>query len=95
MKLFYASQTRNYQGSISPTFYKQLLRADPKSAIKLLNLTVFSALLGSACVKAAPRMLVKLIPMLLLPQSYTKIKANNAGIKKNWTSSTEYVTDLD
>ena len=34
--------------------------ADPKSALKLLNLTVFFALLGSACVKAAHRMLVKL-----------------------------------
>ena len=36
--------------------------ADPKSAKKLLNLTVFFALLGSACVKAARRMLVKLTP---------------------------------
>ena len=34
--------------------------ADPKSAIKLLNLTVFFALLGSARVKAARRTLVKL-----------------------------------
>ena len=37
-------------------------RADPKSAIKLLNLTVFFALLGSASVKAARRTLVKLTP---------------------------------
>ena len=37
-------------------------RADPKSAIKLLNLTVFFALFGSAQVKAACRMLVKLTP---------------------------------
>ena len=35
-------------------------RSDPKSAIKLLNLTVFFALLGSVRVKAAHRMLVKL-----------------------------------
>jgi len=39
-------------------------RADPKSAIKLLNLTVFFALLGSARVKAARRTLVKLTPGL-------------------------------
>ena len=37
-------------------------RADPKSAIKLHELTVFFALLGSACVKAAYRMLMKLTP---------------------------------
>ena len=36
--------------------------ADPKSAKKLLNLTVFFALLGSARVKAAHRTLVKLTP---------------------------------
>ena len=36
--------------------------ADPKSAIKLLNMTVFFALLGSARVKAARRTLVKLNP---------------------------------
>ena len=34
-------------------------RADPKSAKKLLNLTVYFALLGPARVKAARRMLVK------------------------------------
>ena len=38
--------------------------ADPKSAIKLLNLTVFFALLGSARVKAACRTLVKLTPVV-------------------------------
>ena len=38
------------------------MRADPKSAIKLLNLTVFFALLGSARIKAARRTLVKLTP---------------------------------
>ena len=37
---------------------------DPKSAIKLLNLTVFFTLLRSAFVKAAHRMLVKLTPDL-------------------------------
>ena len=38
------------------------VREDPKSAIKLLNLTVFFAFLGSERVKAALRMLVKLTP---------------------------------
>ena len=38
-------------------------RADLKSAIKLLNLTVFFALLGSARIKAACKMLVKLTPV--------------------------------
>ena len=36
--------------------------AEPKSAIKLLSLTVFFELLGSAHVKAAQRTLVKLTP---------------------------------
>ena len=36
--------------------------ADPKSAKKLLNLTVFFALLGSMSAKAARRTLVKLTP---------------------------------
>ena len=36
--------------------------ADPKSAIKLLNLSVFFALLGSGRIKAARRTLVKLTP---------------------------------
>ena len=40
-------------------------RTDPKSAIKLLNLTVFHVLLGSARVKAACRMMVKLTPAAL------------------------------
>ena len=35
-------------------------RADPKSAIKLLNLTYFLALLGSASVIVARKMLLKL-----------------------------------
>ena len=38
------------------------MHAGPKNAIKLLNLMVFFALLGSAGVKAARRMLVKLTP---------------------------------
>ena len=37
-------------------------RADPESAKKLIDLTVFFALLGSVCVKAARRTLVKLTP---------------------------------
>jgi len=36
--------------------------ADPKSAKKTYNLTVFFAILGSAHVKAACKMLMKLIP---------------------------------
>ena len=44
----------------SQLIYAQL--TDPKSAKKLLNLTVFLALLGSTCVKAARKMLVKLTP---------------------------------
>ena len=41
-------------------------RKDPKSAIKLLNLTVFFAFLGSLRVKAAGRILVKLTPCYLI-----------------------------
>ena len=40
--------------------------ADPKSAKKLLDLTVFFALLVSAGVKAAHRMLMKLTPNLFV-----------------------------
>ena len=39
-----------------------VMLADPKSAKKLLDLAVFFALLGSAHVKAARKMLVILIP---------------------------------
>ena len=46
------------------------MHTDPKSAIKLLNLTVFLALLGSSGVKAARRMLVKLTPCLLFLQYF-------------------------
>ena len=49
--------------SISPTFYEQLLCTKiPKAQKKLLNLTVFFALLGSVRIKAALRTLVKLTP---------------------------------
>ena len=49
--------------AISPTFYEQLLRAQiPKVQKKTVKLTSFIALLGSAHVKAALRMLVKLSP---------------------------------
>jgi len=36
--------------------------ADPKSAKKTVKLSVFFVLLGSACAKAAHRMLMKLTP---------------------------------
>ena len=48
-------------GSISPTFYKQLLRAQiSKAQKKTVKLSSFIALLGSASVKSAHRTLVKL-----------------------------------
>ena len=43
------------------------MRADPKSATKLINLTVFFALLGSARLKATRRLLVKLTPGQKMP----------------------------
>ena len=57
------------------------MRADPKISKKLLNLTVFSALLGYARVKAACRMLVKLTPDLtclspVLSKAQFKIEQN-------------------
>ena len=52
-----------HHGSISPTFYKQLLLAQiPKAQKKTVKFSSFIALLGSACVKAACRKLVKLTP---------------------------------
>ena len=49
------------QGSISSTCLCAAFRlADPKKTKKLLDLTVFFALLGSAGVKAACKMMVKL-----------------------------------
>ena len=51
------------QWSISPTFYEQLLHAQrSQKRKKQHNLTVFLALLGSAGVKYARKMLVKLTP---------------------------------
>jgi len=53
-------------GSISPTFYKKLLRAQiPEAQKETDGLTVFFALLGSARKKAFRKMLVKLTPVLL------------------------------
>jgi len=46
--------------SISPTFHKQLLLAQIPKAQKDDNFNVFFVLLGSGCVKAAHRMLMKL-----------------------------------
>jgi len=49
--------------SISSTFNEQILRAQiPKVQKRLDDLTVFIALLGSACPKAAHKMLMKLSP---------------------------------
>jgi len=50
-------------------------RADPKSANKQLNLTVFFALLGSARVKAARRTLVKLTQVGQFHQRVTLIRS--------------------
>jgi len=51
------------QGSISPTFYEQLLRVQiPKTQKDTDDLTVFFSLLGSALVRTAHKMLVKSTP---------------------------------
>jgi len=50
---------RTLMGLISPTFYKQLLPLQISKAQKADDLTVFFALLWSASVKAARKMLVK------------------------------------
>ena len=56
-------------GSISSTFYEQLLRSQiPKAQKRLSSQLAFFALLGSASVKAACRMLVKLTPVRLPSQ---------------------------
>jgi hypothetical protein len=56
-----------HMGSILPTFYEQLLRTQiPKVQKNTVKLSVFFALLGSACVKAAHKMLVKSTPGLWL-----------------------------
>ncbi len=44
-----------------------LTHVDPKSAKKTYDLTVLFVLLGSECVKAVRKMLMKLIPYLQLP----------------------------
>ena len=55
---FYVCPWVNFTNILRAAF----TRADPQSAKKLLNLTVFFALLGSGRVKAACRTLVKLTP---------------------------------
>jgi len=50
------------QGSISPTFSTAIKHSDPKSTKNTIMRSVFFALLGSAPVKAAHNMLVKLTP---------------------------------
>jgi len=55
--------TSDVHGSISPTFYANLLNAKvPKAQKDTDDLTVIFALLGSARVKALHKMLVKLTP---------------------------------
>jgi len=49
------------KGPILPTFYAQLLRAQIPKAQKTHGLTVFFVLMGSALIKAAHKMLMKLI----------------------------------
>ncbi len=49
-----------YQGSISPTFYTKLLRVQIPKAKNTVKLSVFFALLGTALVKAAHKLMVKL-----------------------------------
>jgi len=49
-------------GSISSTFFEQLLCKQIPKAQKTYNLTVFFALLGSWCLKAAGKTLLKLTP---------------------------------
>ena len=51
------------QGLISPTcLWVAFTHEDPRKRKKLLEMIVFFALLGSACVKAACKMMVKLTP---------------------------------
>ena len=70
-QVMYANETikyllnseKSFQGSISPTYYVQLLRTQrSQNCKKQLNLTVFLALLGSGRVKDERKMLVKLTP---------------------------------
>ncbi len=48
--------------SISPTFYEQLLCSQIPNAQKIVKSSVFFALLGPVCIKAAHKTLVKLTP---------------------------------
>jgi len=62
-------------GSISPTLYEQLLDAQiPKGQKKTVKLSSFFALLGSAPIKAACRMLVKLTPNYLCISTWFELK---------------------
>jgi len=54
------------KGSISPLFYSNFFREDPKYGKKTDGLIAFFALLGSVCVKAASKMLVKSTPCNLI-----------------------------
>ncbi len=57
------------KGSISSMFYYQLFTlTDPESTIKTFKLSIFFALLGSVCAKAAHRLLTKLTPDRLCQQ---------------------------
>ena len=70
------------RGSISSTFYKHLLRAKiPKARKKIIKLSSFIALLGSACVKAARRTLVKLTPSATVA---LELNSKNRLINLNW-----------
>ena len=53
------------------------MHKDPKSAKKLLNLTVFMALLGSARIKAARKTLVKLKPCPTAVPGWVKLHLEN------------------
>ena len=69
-------------GSISPTFYKQLLRTQiPKAQKSCLTWLSFFALLGSACVKAACRMLVKLTLDLFGDDSTCQTQSGISGFQ--------------
>ena len=56
MALTFTRQRVNFTNILQAAF----THADPKSVIKLLNLTVFFALLGTVGIKATRRILVKL-----------------------------------
>ena len=64
--------------------------ADPKSAIKLLNLTVFFALSGSAGIKAAQRTLVKLTPEEMWLRTRFEVRKTR---NKNLWSDSKWVLD--